>query len=237
MPFMKFSAFSFFLTIFVISDISLAGVLYPPNGSVQFFGDVPTHGIIISKKGQVGIGTLNPASDLDVNGTISASSMIVNGGVSAKSIQVSGSVSAGVININGNQILSGYTLSLQALMSTLQSGGTIYFGNLPQAPARTAGVSKVYIRNPGVIKMAEIYSYSGVAGSNEPWSLYVSINNATDYLISTVSAATNERIFSNTTLNITVNSGDYVEIKGIQPTWKTNPATALFGGYLYVDNP
>jgi hypothetical protein len=129
----------------------------------------------------------------------------------------------------------GYAINVQALTSSPTDGATVYFGMLPKAPTTTANISKIYIRKDGTIKIAEIYTYSGTAGSNEAWSLYIRLNNTADYLIATVSAATNERVFSNTSLSIAVAAGNYIQIKGIQPTWGTNPATTIYGGYIYIE--
>jgi hypothetical protein len=106
---------------------------------------------------------------------------------------------------------------------------------LPKAPTTTANISKVYIRKAGTIKIAEIYCYSGTAGTAESWSLYIRKNNTTDTLIATLAVATNERVFSNIGLSIAVAAGDYIEIKGVQPTWATNPATTIYGGYIYIE--
>lgn len=129
----------------------------------------------------------------------------------------------------------GYAINVQALTSSPVDSQTVYFGMLPKAPTTTANISKVYIRKAGTIKIAEIYCYSGTAGSNEAWSLYVRKNNTTDTLIATLSVNTNERVFSNTGLNIAVAVGDYIEIKGIQPAWVTNPLTTIYGGYIYIE--
>lgn len=129
----------------------------------------------------------------------------------------------------------GMAINVLALTSSPADNGTVYFGMLPKAPTTTANISKVYIRKAGTIKIAEIYCYSGTAGTNEAWSLYVRKNNTTDTLIATVSAATSERIFSNTGLSIAVVAGDYIEIKGVQPTWATNPLTTIYGGYIYIE--
>lgn len=130
---------------------------------------------------------------------------------------------------------AGYSINVQALTSSPTDGATVYFGTLPKAPVTTGGQSKIYIRAAGTIKRAEIYVYSGTAGTNEAWSLYIRKNNTTDTLIATVSAATSERVFSNTALNITVAVGDYIEIKGIQPSWGTNPLTTIYAGYIYIE--
>lgn len=144
--------------------------------------------------------------------------------------------------VNGTTLLGsgdlatlGYTLSVQALTSSPADGATIYFGNLPKAPVTTANISKVHIPRAGTIKVARIYCYSGTAGTAENWSGYIRLNNLTDTLIQTIGSATNERIFTNTSLSIAVVAGDYIEIKFINPTWATNPLTTIFGGYIYIE--
>jgi hypothetical protein len=141
----------------------------------------------------------------------------------------------GVSILGSGDLDAGYTLSVQALTSSPADGQTIYFGNLPKAPVTTAAISKVYIPRSGVIKRAEIYCYSGTAGTNQAWSGYIRLNNTTDTLIATLSVATSERVFSNSSLSIAVVAGDYFEIKFINPTWATNPLTTIFGGYVYID--
>lgn len=130
---------------------------------------------------------------------------------------------------------SGYTLSVQALTSSPTDAQTIYFGNMPKTPVTTQGTSKIYIRQAGTIKRAEIYCYSGTAGTNEAWPIYIRLNNSGDTQIASLSVATNERVFSNTSLSIAVAAGDYIEIKSINPTWATNPLTCIFGGYVYIE--
>jgi hypothetical protein len=129
----------------------------------------------------------------------------------------------------------GYTIAVQALTSSPADSATVYFGMLPKAPTTSANISKVYIRKAGTIKVAEIYCYSGTAGTAESWSLYIRKNNSADTLIATLAVSANERVFTNAALSIAVVAGDYVEIKGIQPLWATNPLTTIYGGYLYVE--
>ncbi len=132
-------------------------------------------------------------------------------------------------------IRPGYTLNVQALTSSPADSATNYFGQLPKAPIGTANISKVYIRKAATIKVANIYCYAGTAGTAEAWSLYIRKNNAADTLIQTNSVATNERVFLNTALNIAMATGDYFEIKMINPAWATNPLTVIFGGYIYLE--
>lgn len=143
----------------------------------------------------------------------------------------------GIQGIQGTQGPAGtsYTLHVQALTSSPTDGQTVYFGELPKAPVTVAATSKIYIRKAGTIKIAEIYCYSGTAGTNEAWSLYIRKNNTTDTLIATLSVSASERIFTNATLSIAVVAGDYIEIKGVQPTWATNPLTTIYGGYIYIE--
>jgi len=136
---------------------------------------------------------------------------------------------------SGDQTPIGYTLSVQALTSSPADGATVYFGQLPKAPITTAGVSRVYIRKAGIIKSANIFCYSGTAGTAESWSVYIRLNNTTDTLIETLAVSASERTFDNSSLNIAVSAGDYFEIKSVQPTWATNPLTTIWGGYVYIE--
>lgn len=129
----------------------------------------------------------------------------------------------------------GLAINVQALTSSPTDAQTVYFGMLPKAPITTANVSRIYIRKTCTLTLAEIYNYSGTAGTGEAWSLYVRKNNTTDTLVATVSLAANMRVFSNAALSISLVSGDYLEMKSVQPTWATNPATCIWGGYLYFE--
>ena len=129
----------------------------------------------------------------------------------------------------------GYTIEVQALTSSPSDGSTVYFGMLPKTITLTANMSKVYVRKAGTIKIAEIYCYSGTAGTAEAWSLYIRKNNTTDYLIATLTVSASERVFSNTGLSIAMAVGDYFEIKSIYPTFATNPLTTVYGGYVYIE--
>jgi|WetSurMetagenome_2_1015567.scaffolds.fasta_scaffold00157_41 hypothetical protein len=129
----------------------------------------------------------------------------------------------------------GYTINVQALTSSPADTTPFYFGTKPAAITTTAGQNKIYIRKAGTLKIAEIYTYSGTAGTAEAVSMYVRVNNTTDYLISTLSVSVNERIFTNLSLSIPLAVGDYFEIKGIPPIWATNPLTFIAGGYVYIE--
>lgn len=128
-----------------------------------------------------------------------------------------------------------YTLHVQALTSSPADGATIYFGQLPKAPVTAQGTSRIYIRKAGTIKIANIFSFSGTAGTNENWTCNIRLNNTGDTAIATVSAATSERVWSNSGLSLAVTTSDYIEIKCVNPTWVTNPLTTIFGGYLVIE--
>jgi PKD repeat protein len=131
--------------------------------------------------------------------------------------------------------VQGYPLFVQALTSSPADAQTVYFGNLPKAPVPTNGISKIYIPRSGTINRVFINVYSGTPGTNEAWSLYIRKNDATDTLIKTIASSSYERLFEATNLNLSVVAGDYIEIKGVQPTWATNPLTTIYGGYVFVD--
>lgn len=142
---------------------------------------------------------------------------------------------AGATGATGATGGTGYTLSVQALTSAPTDAQTIYFGQLPKAPVTAQGTSRIYIRKAGAIKWANVFSFSGTAGSNEAWPCSIRLNNTGDTLIASVSAAASERVWANAALNLAVTTSDYIEIKCVNPTWGTNPNTTIFGGSIYIE--
>ena len=131
--------------------------------------------------------------------------------------------------------ISGQYIPLTMLSSTHTDAQTIYFGNAAVGLDTTPGTRKIYFPKAGTIKMAKVWTSASIAGSGEAWSMYVRKNNTTDTLIQTVSSATSERAWTNNSMNISIAAGDYVEIKGVNPTWATNPSGVAYSGYLYFE--
>ena len=131
-----------------------------------------------------------------------------------------------------------YTIPVMAITNSPADNVRNYIGNRPIAPSITINTNKVHIPTTGVIERVEIYDYSGTAGTNEAYTYYIQINGdiAKNYLIQTKSVNTNERIFTNSALNIAVTAGDYFEINRTHPVnWATNPLTNTVGGYVAIN--
>lgn len=114
---------------------------------------------------------------------------------------------------------------------------TVAFGSHPFIPVQ-ASISpapfEIVMRGNGVIRGCDLNTYaSGVAGSNEAWSLYVR-HNGTDYLVQTLSLATGNRVFTNQSLNIPFVDGDIVRMIFVNPTWATNPTNVAASGSLNI---
>lgn len=129
----------------------------------------------------------------------------------------------------------GYTITVHAgNQATTTDSQTRYFGSITWEPQTTAATQRVYIPKAGTIVAAYIFAHAATAGSNESWSMYIRKNNSTDTLIATVAASTQQRVWSNTALSISVAQGDYIEIKSVQPAWVTNPANVAYGGVIWI---
>ena len=174
------------------------------------------------------------ATNTQYSGLAASKQNTLVSGTNVKTINGNSLLGSGDLVVSGGAGL-GYTLSVQALTSSPADGATIYFGQLPKAPTTSANISKIYIRKAGTIKMVQLYCYSGTAGTAEAWVANIRLNNTTDTQIASVAAAASERIFTNSSLNIPVVAGDYIEIKLVNPTWATNPLTTIFGGYIYIE--
>lgn len=196
-------------------------------------------GAVTLVKADIGLGNVDNTSDATKN---AAAVALTNKTISGASNTISAIAQSSITNLTTDLAAKvaltqpyGYILNVIALTSSPVDAQTIYIGQNPKAPTTTAAISKIFIRKAGTIKVANIYCYSGTAGTNEGWTANIRLNNTTDTAIATVSAATSERVFTNSALSIAVSAGDYVEIKLVNPTWVTNPLTTTWGGYLYIE--
>ena len=130
-----------------------------------------------------------------------------------------------------------YALQVMAAnLGTVADNATYYFGALSGlAPQTTAGRAPLPIPLTGTIKRAQVIWRAGTAGSNENISVYIRVNNSTDYLIQTVGSTAAVKQFTNPSMAVPVNAGDTIEIKIVCPSWSTNPATLALGGVMYID--
>ncbi len=130
-----------------------------------------------------------------------------------------------------------YTLQVVAAnLGTVSDNATYYFGALSGlAPQTTAGRAPLPIPLTGTIKRAQVVWRAATAGTAENVSVYIRINNTTDYLIQTVGSTAAVKQFTNASLDIPVNAGDTIEIKIVCPLWATNPATLALGGVIFID--
>lgn len=128
--------------------------------------------------------------------------------------------------------------SLQAFGTTFSPADatTYFFGSLFSiAPGTGAGTAKIYIPKAGRITRCFLF-FNQSTGSSETSTLAIRLNNTTDTTVS--SAITNDAgvtSFNNTTLNIPVAAGDYIELKWTCPTWVTNPTNVRPCATIFVE--
>lgn len=112
---------------------------------------------------------------------------------------------------------------------------TYYLGGF-LSQSTTAALGRIYFPIGGTIISADFCSLvAGTLATNETSSAWLRINNTTDTLIS--NAITQNAVFArfaNTELSISVNAGDYMEIKWTTPTWTTNPTNFRAWGVIMV---
>ena len=133
-------------------------------------------------------------------------------------------------------VVAGFALSLfTTSSSTTTDGQTVYFGFGALAVTTTAASRRVYAPRACTIKAVTAVMNASTAGTAESFSIYVRVNNTTDYLIATVAVSNTWRIFANAALSIALAAGDYFEIKVVYPTWATNPATVTWNATIFCE--
>lgn len=94
----------------------------------------------------------------------------------------------------------------------------------------TAKNRRMYVSVACTIFAAEFTPYVTVAGSSENSSIYIRVNDTTDYLITSTCALTGtatQMNFNNRAMSVPLAAGDYWEFKWTTPAWVTNP-TGVF---------
>ncbi len=134
---------------------------------------------------------------------------------------------------------NGYTIPISscACESSPNDASTYYFGfYLRSGITQTQGASTIILDKSGTIGIARLqWRSSATVGTNESISIYVRLNNTTDYLIQTVSNTNQTKDFVNTSINIPFVANDYIEIKMVTPTWVTNPTLVGLTGWLFIN--
>lgn len=118
---------------------------------------------------------------------------------------------------------------------TVANGGTNYIG-AGRTIGTVANINKIYFTESFTITKASLTANTAVGqgGTDEAWSVYIRLNNTTDYLISTLGVAADSRHFFNNAMTVPIVSGDYIEIKMVNPTWISAPGGPIFTGYLIL---
>lgn len=117
-----------------------------------------------------------------------------------------------------------YVLTAGSVQTAATDANTYYIGQpLSGVPSTVATYRKIIVPCKGTIENVSL-NLIQTAGSSETSSIYMRVNNTTDYLIS--NAVVNSASFANYTksLSIPVNKDDFLELKWVTPVWATNPS-------------
>lgn len=134
----------------------------------------------------------------------------------------------------------GHILSLITTSFNPADSSTYYFGwNVANT---TEGVSRLYLHRNCRIKECYV-NFTANNGATNPSSetstLNMRVNNTTNYLVSnniTLNGGGNQyRSYSNTSINIPIVAGDYVEVQLVTPAWVTNPLGVTILVTLYIE--
>ena len=131
-----------------------------------------------------------------------------------------------------------YVISLNSTYQPAPAASTTYyFGNAPQIPGVTPTLTLITVPIRGPVLVAHIDIVTIGLASAETGSIYLRVNDTTDYLISSaVTWNTLHSSITNTTFPLTDDGElaptDYVEIKVVTPAWGTLPTNVRYFGYL-----
>lgn len=124
----------------------------------------------------------------------------------------------------------------QATSTNPTDATTRYIGGAPISQLSAYANATYTAPVAGTVTAATFSWYgSGTAGSNETISMYVRVNDTTDYLIASVGNTSANKQFVNSALSIALAANDTFSIKLVYPTWATNPTSVYISGVLLFE--
>ena len=136
----------------------------------------------------------------------------------------------------GRPAAAAYVLYGSTFNNAPADATTYYFGpNFGLVFTTTAQRRKVFIPRSGLITRVDLF-FNFIAGSNETSSIYLRLNDTTDFLLSNAVDLSGSSLAINATgLSIPVTDTDYFEIKWVTPTWATNPTSVNITAQIFVE--
>lgn len=123
--------------------------------------------------------------------------------------------------------------------SSLIDGYTYFIDQSGRTISNSESLRRTFIFKDCTIKGALcICAYNVGSASNENWSVYIRVNNTTDYLIETVSTSNQSSsvtCWRNDSLNISLSATDFYNIKVVCPSWANNPSGLFIYGIVYLE--
>jgi len=123
----------------------------------------------------------------------------------------------------------------QATSTNPTDATTRYIGGAPLAQQSTYANATYTAPVAGTITAATFTWVASAAGSSETISMYVRVNDTTDYLIASVGNSNGTKQFVNSALSVALAANDTFSIKLVNPTWVSNPSGVSIGGVLLFE--
>lgn len=185
---------------------------------------------------------LNAKGDLLSHDGISDAILPV--GTNGRILMADSGETTGLIWQDPSLLFSGKTAALiiptiTGANSSMTDGATYYWGSSGAFGANSnQGLTRIYNLTGKTITIVAVSTFiRWTPGTSESASVYLRYNNTTDYLIGTVDGDVQQTELSLTGQSIAWASGDYVEMKMVNPTWATNPSNMNAGGQIHCLSP
>lgn len=136
-----------------------------------------------------------------------------------------------------NQNTSYYAIPLAAGYITPPVKNTNYYVGFAYNLQLATSISDTYVY---ALQTSKIKKFRGIMnmgsiGATETSSLYIRVNNTTDYLVATGAFNQNWTYSFNANLDISLNAGDTFCLKWVTPNWATAPASSALKGMVLLE--
>lgn len=175
-----------------------------------------------------GTGTNNEISYFNSTGSTIASLSVATYPSLTELSYVKGVTSAIQTQINNK----GYSINFGAAQATIAASTTYYFGLVGGGVATASAQRRVYIPLAGTVKEIYIYVRTTNGTLGETWTMTFRLNNTSNTTIGSTATTSQDKVYSNSNLNVSVVAGDYFEITTTTPA--TAPGVSNIYGTLVI---
>ena len=137
------------------------------------------------------------------------------------------------------QVHKGYTLPIQCAQYNPSNNTVVYIGSHYGTASSMESLRVIYIPKTGIVRAVVLWLYAGTKGGNDSWTMNLRYDGGAGEAIATVALSSNNRVWGNYSMNLSVTAGHYLSVESAAVDWTGGsgsiPSSVLGCGSIYIE--